>query len=396
LARGKIIFVNRVYWPSAAATAQLLTDLAEGLAARGHEVHVIASGDGDAERLGVTIHRTGGDAAHAALSGQVRNYGRFLLRARRRLLHLADAGDVVVLKTDPPLLGALLTGTAVARGARVVHWLQDIYPEIVAQHLGVAVRPLLAPLAWLRNRAWQRAAHCVVVGEDMRATVRAEGVPAARVSVRPNWAPRELDLAAPGAAIAAQRQAWSLADKFIVAYSGNLGRVHEFSTLLEAAERLREQPQLAFAFIGGGARVEEVRREVARRQLNNVRLFPPAPRDGLAASLGAADLQVVTLRPGFEPLVNPSKLAGILAAGRPALFVGPPRSALAALLEREGCGVTVANGAAAELAQAILALSRDPARLHALRVQARGAFERHFRYEAQLTGWERLLAAARG
>lgn len=389
----KIIFVNRVYRPNESATAQLLTDLAEGLAARGHAVHVIAAGEGFREHAGVTVHRTGGPDLHGGLPVRAANYLRFLLRSRRTLRRLVQPGDTVVLKTDPPLLAACATGAAVARGARVVQWIQDIYPEIVPAHSGAWLGPVLAPLRLARNRAWQSSVACVVAGADMRETVAGGGVAPGRIFVQPNWAPRELEQPAAESDIAALRAEWGLADRFVVAYSGNLGRVHEFATLLAAAEELRDEPRIALAFVGGGPRLAEVRAAATTRRLGNVHFFPAVPRARLAAGLAAADAHAVTLRPGFERLVNPSKLAGILAAGRGALFVGPKDSRLAALLRDEACGTTVAPGEATELARTIREWSRaEAAARSALESRARAAFVRHFRFAEQLRAWEFLLA----
>ncbi|MBA3848445.1 MAG: glycosyltransferase WbuB [Opitutus sp.] len=394
--RPKLIFVNRVYWPNEAATALLLTDLAEGLAARGHEVHVVASGSGPAKHGGVALHRTGGADTHRTLPQRILNYVRFLVRARQVLLRLAAAGDIVVLKTDPPLLAAALTGPALRCGASVVQWIQDIYPELVVRHTGAWLSWPLAPMRRLRNRAWRRSAACVVAGEDMRPVVGSQGVPAGRIHVRPNWAPRELAVPADGAAVRAQRAAWGWEGKFVVAYSGNLGRVHEFTTLLAVAGRLRDEPGILFAFIGGGPRLREVQEQVRLRGLGNVRFLPGQPRDRLAPALAAADLHAVTLRPGFESLVNPSKLAGVLAAGRPALFVGPTTGSIAALLEHEGCGLAFRPGEDARAAAAIRALRDDPERVRESGRRARAAYERRLRFEDELAAWETLLGRSDG
>lgn len=387
----RVIFVNRVYWPSTAATAQLLTDLAEALAARGWPVHVVAAGDGPAEHNGVTLHRTGAGATHGGLRSRAGNYWRFLRAARREIARLAQAGDIVVLKTDPPLLAAACTGIAQRRGAHVVHWIQDIYPEIVAAHTGAWTAWPLAPLRWARNRAWRAADRCVAVGGDMRATLAASGVSAKNILVAPNWAPRELDAPAAPEAIAAQRAAWGVADKFVAAYSGNLGRVHEFAALLDAAERLRDEPDLVFLFVGDGARRAEVQRAAAARGLINVRFLPAQPRAALSVALAAADVHFVTLRPGFERLVSPSKLAGILAAGRPALFVGPGESEPAGLLARERGGAAFTPDAGAALAGELRRLHRDRAACAAMGRAARECYARHFTFAAATAWWDELL-----
>ncbi len=391
MTKPRVIFINRVYWPSLAATSQLLTDLAEGLAARGWPAHVIAAGHEPGPRNGVIIHRTGEGDRHGGLISRTRNYTRFISQVRHELETLARPGDRVVVMTDPPLLGAAVTSVAVKRGAQVIHWTQDIYPEIAAVHFGALAGALLFPLRARRDAAWRAAARCVVLGETMADTVKHHGVAADRVITIPNWAPRELQASPMNADRDAQRTAWRFADKFIVAYSGNLGRVHEFKAILSAAEILRDHPDIVFLFLGAGARLAEVSALAATKQLNNVHLLPPAPREKLAASLASADVQLVTLNPAFAPLVYPSKLAGVLAAGRPTIFVGPPDGEIAKLLKNENCGVAVAPSDGAGLAQLITRWQADAVERVRLGQNARLAYEKFFVFDSALAQWEKVL-----
>ena len=387
----RIIFVNRVYWPSTLATAQLLTDLAEGLAARGWAVHVIAAGEASTRQNGVTIHRTGTAEKHGGLISRALSHRRFLRAARWKLTTLVRPGDLVVPMTDPPLLAAAVAREATARGAQVVPWIQDIYPEIAAVHFGRLADFFLSPLKVSRDSVWRSAATCVTLGEDMARTVARQGVPAARMAIIPNWAPRELHAPAPADAIAGCRQRWGVAGKFAVAYSGNLGRVHEFETILQAADLLRDRPEVVFLFIGQGARFDEVNAAAHARGLANVRLFPPEPRENLAASLAAADAHLVTLRPEYSALVFPSKLAGVLAAGRPVLFVGPVAGDIGQLVAREQCGAALAPGDCAGLAAAITRWQSDAGLRSGLGAHARATYERQFTGEAALARWDELL-----
>ena len=387
----RIIFVNRVYWPAQAATAQLLTDLAEGLAARGWPVRVVAAGEGGDLHEGVTIHRTGPGEQHGGLLSRWLNYRRFRRQAATTLEGLLQPGDIVVPMTDPPLLGSALAALAASRGAHVVHWIQDIYPEIVTAHLGAAAFPLRL-LQPQRDAAWRTAARCVTLGRDMAEAIARRGVAAGRITVVPNWAPRELHAPATAAEIAGRRAAWGLTEKFVVAYSGNLGRVHEFAALLDAAEELKANPAIAFVFIGTGARFAEVRAAVASRDLAHVRFLPPEPRTQLAGALAAADAHFVTLKPAFADLVYPSKLAGVLAAGRPVLFVGLADGEIARFLATEQCGAAFAPGDGARLAATLVQWQADPARGAPLGRNARAAYERHFTFEAALAQWEAVLS----
>jgi glycosyltransferase involved in cell wall biosynthesis len=279
----------------------------------------------------------------------------------------------------------------------VIHWIQDIYPEIVSQHAGAWLAPALWPLRTLRNQAWRAADRCLPVSRDMLATVTAQGVRPDLVMVMPNWAPPELDVPPPSAAVAELRQTWGVSEKFVVAYSGNLGRVHEFASLLDAAGQLRNESGIVFLFIGEGARIGEVRKAATSMGLANLRFLSAQPRERLGLALAATDAQFVTLRPGFERLVSPSKLAGILAAARPALFVGPAGCDLATLLKREGAGLSFTPAQGRELADGIRSLRDQPEWRTAIGRAARQCYERHFTFANAVTQWDELLGvAARG
>jgi glycosyltransferase involved in cell wall biosynthesis len=382
----RVIFVNRVFWPNEAATAQLLTDLADALAARGWEVHIVAAGNGPTERGDIRIHRTGAESNFRPW-----RYAAFLHRARQRLRALVRPGDVVVVKTDPPMLTAAVTTLAHRRGARVVQWIQDIYPETLTTHLGPWSRPVLWPLRRARDAAWRESAACVTLGADMAVALRAAGVPPERTACLPNWAPAELETPARESDIAAVRAAWGVGDAFVVGYSGNFGRVHDVATFLYAAARLRDEPHVRFVFTGSGARWATVRDFVRTHQLTNVVLTPPQPRHLLAAALAAADAHLVTLRGGFESCVFPSKFAGILAAARPVLFIGPGDCELARICRAEQVGAVTLPGAADELGAVIRAWAHAPGELTTLRRRARSLYERDYRLTSLAAEWDRYL-----
>jgi colanic acid biosynthesis glycosyl transferase WcaI len=358
-----LIFINRFYWPDEPATAQLLTDLAEALAATGEQVTVITSHNGrtdlpgDELRQGVHILRVRSPRwGKKNLAGRALDFMGFSLGALARLARLARPGDTVVVMTDPPLLAIWATPLARWRGARVVHWVQDIYPELAMALAGVKWLRLFRPL---RNRAWRRAAACVVPGDDMAAYLAGRGVE--KITVIPNWAPAGLAPMPPGAADAL-RDAWGLRGKFIAAYSGNLGRVHDLVPLLDTAAALQAETDIVFLFIGDGAQRDALEAAAQKRGLPNVRFFPAQPRTQLAETLALGDVHFVTLRPGCEPLVFPSKLHGIAAIGRPILFVGPRDCALARLVTGRGMGAVFGREETALVAETIRSLPGDPAR----------------------------------
>lgn len=388
----RIILVNRFYAPEHAATGQLLTDLARACVGNGWAVLVITSGPAHLPAreidAGVQVIRIRRPAENGAtIAGKGAAFTRFFFSAIAELGRVLRRGDVVVVLTDPPLLGIPVAALAAFRGARLVHWIQDTYPEVAVAVTGRRLLQLIAPL---RNVAWRSAEACVTLGADMASVVRRAGVAAERTHIIPNWAPAGLGAVAVDApAVVALRLEWGLADKFVVAYSGNLGRVHELDAILAAAEQLRCDAGLVFAFVGSGAQRPAVERRAKQRGLANVRFFPPQPRDQLGPALGVADVHLVSLRPGCEHTVFPSKLYGIAAVGRPVLFVGPTTSEIARLVSEEDLGIAVPPDGPS-VARAVGDLRANPDVLARRRTRALDFASRHHASIA-VANWCNLL-----
>jgi glycosyltransferase involved in cell wall biosynthesis len=187
------------------------------------------------------------------------------------------------------------------------------------------------------------------------------------------------------------RREWQLGDEFVVEYSGNLGRVHEFETLLDAARRLRSEGDVRFLVVGRGPRLAEVQARVAAEGLPNFRFEPHQDRARLSESLGVGDVHISVLRPEFEGLVHPSKLYGIMAAGRPTIFVGRVTGETARILEEADAGLAVECGDGAALAAAILRLKGDFTGRTAMGARARRAFETRYDMPIALDRWRALL-----
>ncbi len=398
----RLVFVNRFFCPDHSATSQILTDLCFALAASGHEVHVVTSRlryDDPAARLapeetesGVKVHRVWTSRfGRGSLFGRAADYLTFYLGALWRLVRLADRETTLVAKTDPPMISVVGAVAARATGARLVNWTQDLFPE-VAVAVGMHVMPPVVARVLMAIRDWSFASArlTVVIGDRMGAEVTARGVPPARVAVIHNWADGE-SIAPLAHASNPLRDAWDLQGKFVVGYSGNLGRVHEFDTILDAAERLRERPDIVFLFIGGGHGMDALKAEVGKRALSSVRFRAYQPRERLARSLGACDAHLVTLRPELEGLVVPSKFYGILAAGRPVLFVGARDGEIQDLIRGAQCGEVFPAGAAGSLAEGIVRLARDPSLARQWGDNGRRLFDQRFSAGLALSRWERCL-----
>lgn len=393
----KIVFFHRFFFPDTSATSQILSDLAFHLAARGREVHVVtgrtSEGDAPLEIVrGVVIHRVA-DAMpgpHGLLERSMA-YAHFVREARNAAVRLLSRGDTAVIKTDPPMSSAAFGPLAVKRGARMVAWLQDIFPEIAIEYGIPGMRAAAPMLKRWRDRSLALAESVIVIGDRMAQHVRALGcVPPERLHVVHNWADggAVVPIARDGNRL---RHEWKLDGRFVVAYSGNLGRVHEFETILQAASRLRAETGLRFLFIGRGPRLEEVQARVALEGLPNVEFRPHQPRSRLPESLGAADVHLSVLPARFEGLVVPSKVYGVMAAGRPTIFVGDVAGETAHILRLAEAGVTVGSGDPAHLASEIARLKDDIPERKRMGANARAAFEAHYNMPLALARWEAIL-----
>ncbi len=357
--RKTIVFTNRVYPPLPGATGELLRDLAVALASRDHRVLVLTSRGPGAEtarevREGVELRRVG--VAPFTRSSHLRRAVSYFGVYPKFLRHLVGLGrvDAIVSMTDPPLQ-LCLTALAGGKAARRVHWAQDVYPEL-AGRLGV-LRPGGLPertLQALSTWGLRRHDRVVAVGRCMREVLLRRGLAPDRVEVLPNWT---TVVPAPEAEIEAMRAGLGWGRDFVALYSGNLGLAHDFSELVAAARRLAEVvPRMRVVVAGEGPRKAELQKLA---QGVSVEFLPPQPRKQLAAFLGAADVHLVSVRADLGGLVVPSKFYGVLAVGRPCIYLGPPGTEVARVISEEACGLAVANGEVEGVVDALQRMARD-------------------------------------
>jgi hypothetical protein len=213
-----------------------------------------------------------------------------------------------------------LIGMAAAkqRGAKLVNWVQDVYPEIAIEFgvpfLIAPVRRLLFGygISLLRLRQPMSS-----LASSRRSWFCSRGVPADGVTIIHNWSDED-EIVPIAHADNTLRQAWGLSDKFVVGYSGNLGRTHEFLTMLSVSERFRNDDRIVFLVIGGGHQNDGLAHEVKSRGLERSYLFAPYQDAGaLKYSLGVPDVHWISLRPRFEGLSCPANFMASLPPGGP-------------------------------------------------------------------------------
>jgi colanic acid biosynthesis glycosyl transferase WcaI len=391
----RVLFINRFYYPDEAATARLLTMIAEDLVEEDDSVTIIA-GQIDylnAKRVfprhecrhGVRVVRVWSTAfGSRSKIGRVVDYLSFYVAAAWAAIRRDDV-DCIVVWSDPPLLTVLATGLSRLKGWRTIAWLQDLFPENAIQAGIVTPRFPARILRWLARWSLRRADHIVVVGRCMKQRLLQSGMPEERITVIPNWAD--------GMSLASvdHRENWfrkehALDARVVVMYSGHLGIVHDWRSLMHIVRSMRSLPDVMFLFVCHGPGRDVLEPWVRRERIANVDFIEHQPQQTLRYSLSAADVHLVTLRTDMAGLSVPSKTYGIMAVGRPIVFIGPKDSEVAMVVTESRCGEVFGPEEADRAANAIFELTLDRRRREQLGSAGRRYFDRFF---------ERKLAAAR-
>jgi glycosyltransferase involved in cell wall biosynthesis len=384
-----VCFFNRSYWPDQAATGQLLTELAEDLVARyacrvtvvaGRALHSRAdTAEGTPsglvareQRNGVTILRaTGSRFSPRGFAGRAANYLSYFGSANLASFQV-DRPDVIVSLTDPPIIGLSALWTARRNGARFVFLCEDVFPEVASLLENFHNPAVNAALDRVNRLLLRRADAIVAIGERMRSRlVDEKGADPMRVRVIHNWS--DCEAIVPGEKSNPFSRANGLADRFVLMHSGNVGLSQNLHVLVEAADRLRSKDRLVIAVVGDGAKRAALESDVAQRGLTNVRFMGYTPKEQLHDSFAAADAFLVSLKPGIEGYIVPSKLYGILAAGRPYVAAVDPSCEAAGIAAEHRCGVLASPGDPDDLAAKIAALYHDPALVRDMGANARRA-----------------------
>jgi glycosyltransferase involved in cell wall biosynthesis len=241
----------------------------------------------------------------------------------------------------------------------LIHWSQDLYPDLFPV-IGVKLpRLILAAADRIARSALRRYDSVIAIGDCMARRIAGKRIGLDRVEVIPNWA--DPVIRPIPHAVNPMRLELGLNGRFMVAYSGNFGLAHPLAALIDAAEALAHQaPEIIFLLIGEGRGLARARREIEDRALPNLRLLPWQPAGRLAESLSAADLHLASMDERAEGMLVPSKVAGALAAGRPCILLGSAGSAAARLIADHGCGTVLSSGDGQGLAQAIMVHATDP------------------------------------
>lgn len=383
----RILLIGQSYGRGHAATSTLFTDLAESLAATGHQVEVLTSSPrgwpaSSRQEGPVFIHRVEGRGPD----------GLPALWAKLVLWCCGTRGryDQAILLDTPYLLTLAGWILRVRHGTRLIAWVMD-RPLLQIQRLrppNSAQARLASLLHRLQTGLHRRCQVVVTLGRCMEASLVADGVPSSRVRVIPTWA--DDDIAAEALTPAAARQRFDLPQAFTVMYSGYAGAWHDFAPILQAVQDMVGDPGVQFLFCGLGPGIDAIRRWTdAQARPVPVHFRPLVPPEERVASLCCGDVHLVALRASMAGTCCPSKLDALLGLSRPVIAVTPPDTQTAIDVVDTGSGFCASTGE--ELIEAIRVLRRCPGFPEPWASAARQAFLRSHASSAVLPRWRALL-----
>jgi glycosyltransferase involved in cell wall biosynthesis len=293
------------------------------------------------------------------------------------------AGDYVLVVTNPPTIPLVVLLACHLRKAKCILNVHDIYPEVlVATGTSQRNSVFTRTIEWITRGLYGQMYRIVVLGRDM-ASIAQLKLPAGdrRVIIIPNWA--DLDLITP-----VKRESNSLlsqlglTQKFVIQFSGNIGRTHGIEHLAMCAEQFRDDPTVHFLFIGFGGKKAWLEQAAKEKDLTNITIIDYRPRSDLPISLNACDVAIISFVKGMAGVSVPSRMYNIMAAGKPIIAMADANSELAQVISEEDIGWTVEPGDVDRLCSVICEARNSPELLAAMGKRARKAVETKYSFES--------------
>jgi colanic acid biosynthesis glycosyl transferase WcaI len=404
----RILIYTYNYFPEPIGIAPLITELAEGLVKRGHEVRVVTGMpnypqrriyDGYRGKLYLT-ELTNGVAVQRSyvwVRPKPTLLDRLLLELSFVVTSFVHAlrgkrPDVIFI-TAPPLpvsVPAALLGWL--HRTPIVLNLQDILPD-AAVNVGLLKNPkLIRIFELLEQFAYRTATKITVIAEDFVDHLLKKEVPADQIVQIPNWVDVHFIRPSPkeNNAFRAEHQ---LTQKFVALYSGNIALTQGLETVIEAASRLCHIPDIAIVIVGEEQALQRLRQYCEVCGADNVTLLPLQPREKLPEMLAAADVGLVIQKHNVISFNLPSKIQLLLASGRALIASVPDRGSAAKVVEHSGGGIIVPPEDPDALAAAIEHLYYQPEQVKQLGDKSRQYALDHFTLEQALDQYEALFAA---
>jgi glycosyltransferase involved in cell wall biosynthesis len=354
----RLTIVSQLFYPELISTGQTLTELAETLADMGIDVDVLcgpvtlsktqSKTPSTLTHKGIKIRRVwGSHFPKLSFFGKLINHLTFSFSLFFHLLCRSSKTPLLVV-TNPPFIGGIAGLINLIRGTRYIYIVFDLYPQ-TAVSLGVLKQGSVITWTWakLNQFIYSQASRIVAIGRCMESVLKLDMSPKhhhklTRIHV---W----------GDDVSIQKQLavtpcnpyihqWQLSGKFVVSYSGNMGRFHDMMSIVKAAEKLKNEPNIVFLFVGDGYYKQTLIDYAKQHQLSQCYFHDYVDKAHLGSALSVAHLSIVSLLPQHVGLSVPSKTYGLLAAKVPVIAMMPAHAEIAQMIEESHCGYRLDAG----------------------------------------------------
>lgn len=401
-----ILIYSYNYYPEPIGIAPLMTELAEGLAQRGHQVRVVTAMPNYPERciykefrgkLFSTIKRNGVliQRSFVWVKPKPKLFDRLMLDGSFIVTSIFQVlrgwRPDVILMTSPPLpvcLPSMLLRWIYS--APVMLNLQDILPEAAIEVGLLTNKTLIKVFEILERFAYESADAISVICEPFAQNLLKKHVPPNKIHLIPNWVDVNFIRPLPKEE-SPFYQKHHLQGKFVVLYSGNIALTQGLETAIAAAKRLEHLPDITFVIVGEESALTDLRQLCDEHKVNNVLLLPLQPREQLPQMLATADVGLVLQKRNISAFNLPSKIPVLLASGRAIIASVPEAGTAAQAVRQSQAGLVIPPEDAAALADAIQSLYRNRARTEQLAHQGRQFAVSHYSFEEAVSLYEALL-----
>ncbi len=400
--RPRLWVISELYYPEETSTGYYLTKIAEGLAAS-FDVKALCGQPNYSKRgnfapkkeihKGVEIFRVWATTldknviVYRLLNMLTLSFSIFI-----KALFSFQKNERVLVVTTPPLLPFITAIASIARGANYVLLIHDNYPEILIAVGKTKKNSLLVKiLDFINRRLYKHASKIIVVGRDMEELVekkiRGFDVP---IECIPNWA--ELEGVKPSNRAENQLlKQFNLSEKLVFLYAGNMGHPNDLESIVKCSEKLRDNSEFHFIFLGGGVKKKWLEKKIEQKNLTNVTLLPPRPRSEQNIFLNACDVALVSLVKNMWGVSMPSRTYNILAVGKPILALTEANSEVARVIQEDDLGWIVSPNNPEKLFQTIIEISRKRPQLTAMGIRARNAAIEKYSVEIAVQKYKKAL-----
>ena len=386
----KIFIITEYFYPSTGATSQLVTELVRGLTENGLNITVLTTTPQATNYTRFDTISFSHNRSINSVTGKLTRGLSFFYQLTLWGIRNLDRHSTLLIFSNPPFIGIYGALFRVFKGTPYVFVLQDLFPRS-------AIFAGILPAAGIFTQLWKLliglscklSNETILLSESMKTRALSEYGNIGKMSVISNWA---LNAQKPTTHVIKQfQQRWQTDGNFVVLYSGNFGRLHDFLTLLECA-RISQSEKIKYIFVGTGAKAAQIKTYKSYYHLDNVIIDEPQDLSSLNSIIAISDICAVSLAPGSDDTVAPSKLYGILANQKPILLVASPHADLSRLVVEKNIGICAAPGDIQGLHNQLQGLLEQPQILQQMGKNALSTYNESYGYKSALKHYNKVLA----